>query len=916
MLLLLPGSMGEVLAQNGRPNVIITSIDSSAFPQVTAYVTVTDADGLPIPDLTAADFAVLEDGQPVNMNLVAVEAVPLSSRYVVLAVDVSTFDNLLPELQAAARAFVNQMEPEDRVSLVALHDIAEVLTPFTNNTQTLLAAIDGMTLTGNYTALNTTVTQAAQMVEQYPPGHRALILVPDSRNNIAPRSAEEAINTVRQVGVPLYIIGAKTEKISLADLEEFATQTVGQVTVVEPNQVQGELLALAERLPLGYRLTYRSQTPADDAEHTLEVAVAANGQLSALAEGDFGESRFVANSAAVLVSFPELTSGQTVGGQVPVAVETQSIAPLEMVEYLLNGQPITALTAPPFGFTWDTTQVPPGVYTLTASATDQAGNQGLTDITLNIVPPVRVAMATTQTVVAVGDDVPIEVRIETLNEISRVELLVDGSVIETDTMPPFSFSFDSSRTSVGHHVISVRAVDRLGYTAQDDLTIEFLPAWREWLRKFLGIEDRARFDAWLLFVQQAAIVAGAALLMLLLILLALLLLRALRQRFLARSLQTVGVAVLNYGNIPSRYTLWATEPNNRLKFKFTLDGQDLQMQQVTQVVAPARVAVPERVAEPAAAPVPALQPAGGAREPMPTRIYTTISDSDIAAASAGAPADADSPGGPETTRTHYRSDMSDLSDKAGQAAQKTRKFMGLAGIVGNILLTMARVLPTPLARPLQNLSNSMRGGTSRVQRSMQMPAQIRKASSSVKQQAGSLKKAGASMPGSGGSSSPAAASATAQTSPAQQTTTPAATSGAPATQQQMRYSPRNGQNSHSTAAVVTPPVTRSRTIRLDKAQTPPIEPGETLVADMIITPEQPFKRRDYPVTVYAVAVEQPEVAPVIEEGTIHVPGMWWIFRFIPALLVWLVTLLLLLAVAWGAAWLLGIDLMDYFYQFT
>ncbi len=913
-LLLLPGAVQLAQAQDDLPNVMITGIDSSAFPQMTVYVTVTDENGLSVPGLAAADFAVYEDGRQVAPNLVSVQAVPLASRYIVLAIDVSTIDTVLTDLQSAARAFVMQMKPEDRVSLVALHDVAEVLTPFTNNSQTLLTAIDGLSLTGNYTALNTTVTQSARMVEQYPPGHRALIIVPDSRNNTAPRSAEEAIATVQQVGVPLYIIGAKTEKIALPDLEEFATQTAGQVTVVEPENVQGTLLELARQLPRGYRLTYRSQLSADDAEHTLTVVAGSSEQISTQTEAGSASSRFVANSSAVLVSFVDLLSGQTVGGQVPLAVETQSIAPLAMVEYLLNGQPLTAQTTPPFGYTWDTTSTSPGVYTLTASATDQAGNQGLVDITLNIVPPVQVKIDSPQTVVAVGDEVPIGVKVEALNEIRRVDLLVNGKLIESDTTAPFSFSFDSSRANVGQHTVSVRAWDQVGYSGQDDISIKFLPAWREWLRKLLRIEDRARFDAWLLFIQQTAIVAVAALVMLLLILLALLLLRALHQRYLARSRQKVGVAVLNYGNIAGRYTLWATEPENRLAFKFTLYGQDLQMQHVTEVIAPARPGpMPSAAAAPVATASPQPQAAGDAPEMAQTRTYSTITDSDISTAEAQ---------NADASTSNHQSEMANVSQTASKAAASTRKAMGISAVLGNMLVTTARILPAPLSRPLQNVASSMRGSSSRAKVAMRMPKQIKKVSSSVKQQAGSLKRAGIEMPG-GGSPNSSVTNLDAPQKPQASPRQTAASSGsgaatpAAASQQTeyVAYAPAGGQNGYR-AAPGGSVVTKTRTIRLDKAQTPAIEPGETVVVDMIVTPEQPFKRRDYPITVYIVPIEQPETAPTTETGTVHVPGLWWIFRFIPALVIWLVTAVLVLGVAWLAAWFIGINFLDYFYRFV
>ena len=74
----------------------------------------------------------------------------------------------------------------------------------------------------------------------------------------------------------------------------------------------------------------------------------------------------------------------TVEGAIPVSANATDNVGVVGVQFYLDGSPLGSEdTNPPYSITWDTTSVPNGSYTLTATARDAAGNVGTS-------PPVRV----------------------------------------------------------------------------------------------------------------------------------------------------------------------------------------------------------------------------------------------------------------------------------------------------------------------------------------------------------------------------------------------------------------------------------------------------------------------------------------------------------------------------------------------
>lgn len=76
-------------------------------------------------------------------------------------------------------------------------------------------------------------------------------------------------------------------------------------------------------------------------------------------------------------------------GSVPVAASVTSNLPIASVQFFLDGVPLrAAVTSSPYAINWDTTTAAAGSHTLSAKATDTAGDIGISsNVTVTVQNP-------------------------------------------------------------------------------------------------------------------------------------------------------------------------------------------------------------------------------------------------------------------------------------------------------------------------------------------------------------------------------------------------------------------------------------------------------------------------------------------------------------------------------------------------
>lgn len=163
---------------------------------------VSDRSGRYVPQLSARDFDLYEDGVRQTIASFGSEEVPFS---VVLLLDVSpSVQGSIQDIQDAAVAFVHQLRSQDRVMVVSFDHHIHYLTDFTGDRRELEWAIR-RTSTGSgtsvYDAVYETVDRKLRNIE----GRKALILFSDGEDTTSGHASyDDAVNLVSESDVLVY----------------------------------------------------------------------------------------------------------------------------------------------------------------------------------------------------------------------------------------------------------------------------------------------------------------------------------------------------------------------------------------------------------------------------------------------------------------------------------------------------------------------------------------------------------------------------------------------------------------------------------------------------------------------------------------------------------------------------------------
>ena len=276
-------------AVSGVPGAHVTQVDSSHYPDVTLYVGVTDDGGQPVGGLSASDFVVTEDGQPVTIGAFAGGAGAVSAALVIDRSGSMGEADKIDGAQEAAQAFVDQMRSADRTTLIAFDEQAETLAPFTADQRDLARAIRRLRPAGG-TALYDCLIDGVDALANVG-GRRALLLLTDGRDcqdsEICPSSygsqhtLDEAIAYANAHAQPVYVVGLgqrnadERDGIDEAALQRIASETGGEYFYAPS---AGELATLYRSLSAGiqqeYSLTYTSPRPFyDGTRRDIQVSV-------------------------------------------------------------------------------------------------------------------------------------------------------------------------------------------------------------------------------------------------------------------------------------------------------------------------------------------------------------------------------------------------------------------------------------------------------------------------------------------------------------------------------------------------------------------------------------------------------------------------------------------------------------------
>jgi VWFA-related protein len=294
---LLFGSVWPVSAQ-GAINLSLDDLLLDALPEAQALVTVRDDHGVPIVDLGAGDFEIIEDGQasfPPSSVEAQVNPDAVISAMLVIDVSGSMEGKPIEEAMRAANTFIDQLSDQDRVAILAFGDEVNVdptqleegkEIDFTNDKNALRNVINFLDAKiGWDTPLYDAIYKGVDMTSREPVGKRTIILMTDGRDERdnaqgipVPNAGsfyapDDPINEATKQGIPVFTIGLGG-RIDSRYLSRLALRTGG---VYQETPEAADLTALfqnvLDQLKQQYLLSFRSTLEEDGNYHSLMVRV-------------------------------------------------------------------------------------------------------------------------------------------------------------------------------------------------------------------------------------------------------------------------------------------------------------------------------------------------------------------------------------------------------------------------------------------------------------------------------------------------------------------------------------------------------------------------------------------------------------------------------------------------------------------
>ena len=252
----------------------------SAAELVATAVTVRDADGRLVTNLTQSDFTVEEDGIVQPITQFTTERVPVS---LTLALDIS--DSMrgqrMVDARAALATFLDKLlAPEDEAALLGFNHAARMYAGWTTEKAAMRARLDSITPSGG-TAMYDAIDVALPVFESRQHPRAALLLVSDGADTASDATPTQIKQRLVRSDVFLYAIGIdsldarNSRRINPFTLNELTAQGGGYTEIVKSTEELAPATErIAEELNHQYMIGYTPLKRGNGQYHTVRVRVA------------------------------------------------------------------------------------------------------------------------------------------------------------------------------------------------------------------------------------------------------------------------------------------------------------------------------------------------------------------------------------------------------------------------------------------------------------------------------------------------------------------------------------------------------------------------------------------------------------------------------------------------------------------
>jgi len=266
-----------VAQEEGPASIEIRGITDTNLPDLTLFVNVEDAFGVPVTGLTAEDFTISIDGAPariVSVENVAQDNLPIS---VALAIDTSEsmMGPPLEDAKGAALAFLDNLVPGDEVALLTFNTTTSVVHPFTTDLDAIRASVNNLQA-GGRTALYDAAYGTAELAAGASNPRRFAVLLTDGNEygRASTHTPDEGIALAVDQNIAFYVFGIGYG-IDPSYLTALSGSTRGELyQSPDTSALVNAYDFLSRYLRTHYVITVAAEVEPDGSDHSVEVTTA------------------------------------------------------------------------------------------------------------------------------------------------------------------------------------------------------------------------------------------------------------------------------------------------------------------------------------------------------------------------------------------------------------------------------------------------------------------------------------------------------------------------------------------------------------------------------------------------------------------------------------------------------------------
>lgn len=225
--------------------------------------------------------------------------------------------------------------------------------------------------------------------------------------------------------------------------------------------------------------------------------------------------------AAPTVALASPQDGSTQAGTVGLAADTTvpAGASVTRVDFLVDGTVVGMDASAPYTSSWDSSTVADGSHNITAHVYDDKGGDAASAAVGVTVKNTVTYAAPTVALTAPQDgssqsgsvNLAANATADTGATITKVDFLVDGNVVSSDTTAPYTASWDSSQASDGSHSITAHAyADKGGDTLSAAVSVTTKNTWAAPTVSFTSPQDGSYQSGSVSLAANAAADSGAS----------------------------------------------------------------------------------------------------------------------------------------------------------------------------------------------------------------------------------------------------------------------------------------------------------------------------------------------------------------------------------------------------------------------